>query len=520
MKKRLILILVSLLLIGSFAACDMEFGGLVGELLNEGVLGEGLLGEIDEVTIGNVIDRPDVEDSWIEETWGEETWVETDILIEPTPGLELPENAYPGESVTILSSDYQDLGSLEELSGIVHELSYQRNKMVEDAFNIHINTEYCSWTDIADKTKTIVRAGAPDYDIVMAEIAYTGAELALDGCLVNLNTLPYVDMSGSAWDADVNEGLAIGSFLPMATGALVPTSDLSTSMLAFNKQMADEMGVDLYDYVACGGWTLSKMHTFVSETYVDLNGNGQADGDDRFGLALEGDRTYAFACGADVMLVDKDAQNLPVINDSSDSDDDPMLVAFDEFYAMVLNRGCLYLATHSFTNAAKQEPQIVFESGRALLYGTTVEITLNLYETGILHGVLPYPKLNEEQVNYQSFVNTSACAVMVPKSARNHDLAGYALQGLALVSDGLYQQRLSTKFCNSAQDQEMLMLIWDTKTLDFGSNYLIGEMENKVQYFSALLDGQSGNVVSWFIQNQKGLQKYLEKLISSYENLQ
>ena len=505
MKKRLILILVSLLLIGSFAACDMEFGGLVGELLGEGG------------AIGGVIDRPADVDPYPSI---EETWIETEILIETTPGLELPENVYPGESVTILGTDYGDLGSPDVLSGIVHELSYQRNKMVEDAFNIHINTEYCSWTDITGKVKVTVQAGAPDYDIVMAEIAYTGAGLALDGCLVNLNTLPYVDMSGSAWDADVNEGLAIGSFLPMATGALVPSSDLSTSMLAFNKQMADEMGVDLYDYVTCGGWTLAKMHAFVNESYVDLNGNGRADGDDCFGLALEGDRTYAFACGADVMLVDKDAQNLPVINDVSDSDLDPMLVAFDEFYAMVLDRGCLYLPTHSFTATGKQEPQVVFENGRALLYGTIVENAWSMQEMGVEFGILPYPKLNEEQVNYQSFVNTSACAVMVPQSARNHDLAGYALQGLALVSDGLYQQRLSTKFCSSAQDEEMLMLIWDTKTLDFGSNYLIGEMENKVQYFSALLDGQSGNVVSWLIQNQKGLQKYLEKLISSYEDLQ
>ena len=504
MKKRVLVALLCLTLVSCFVACDMEFGGLVGELLSEGG------------AIGGVIDRPADVDPYPSI---EETWIETDIMIEPTPGLELPENVYPGESVTILGSDYGDLGSPEVLSGIVHELSYQRNKMVEDAFNIHINTEYCSWTAIAERVKVTVQTGSPDYDIVMAEIALTGAPLALDGYLANLNTLPYVNMSSSAWDADVNEGLAIGSYLPMATGALVPSSDMLTAMIAFHKPMADEMGVDMYDYVTSGGWTLAKMHAFVNETYMDLNGNGQADSDDRFGLALEGDRTYAFACGADVMLVNKDAQNLPVINDSSDSDQDPMLVAFDEFYAMVLNRGCLYLPTHSFTATGKQEPQVVFENGRALLYGTTVENAFSLQEMGVEFGMLPYPKLSEEQESYQSFVSTAARAVMVPLSARDHDLAGYVLEALAQTSNGLYRDRISTKVCPSAQDMEMMMLVWDTKTLDFGSNYLMGEMNLPVQYFGKLLDTNSGTVITWLAQNLKGIQKGLDQVVEAYNKL-
>lgn len=503
MKKRLLVALLCLTLLFSLVACDMEFGGLVGELFSQGVG--------DYVPSDDFILGPSIEETWIET---DDIWIE-----ETTPGLELPENVYPGETVTILGGDYGDLGSPDVLSGIVHELSYQRNKMVEDVFNIHINTEYCSWTDIADKVKVTVRAGAPDYDIVMAGIANTGAALALDGCLVNLNTLPYVNMSSSAWDAGITQGFAIGSYLPMATGALVPSSDMCTAMIALNKQMADEMGVDMYDYVTSGGWTLAKMHAFVNESYVDLNGNGRADGDDRFGLALEGDRTYAFACGADVMLIDKDAQNLPVINDSSDSDLDPMLVAYDEFYAMVLRNGTLYLPTHSFTNTGKQEPQLVFENGRALLYGTTVDNALSMQDEGVEFGILPYPKLNEEQRSYQSFVNTAASAVMVPQSARNHDLAGYALAALAQTSNGLYRDRISTKVCRSAQDAEMLTLIWDTKTLDFGSNYLMGEMNLPVQYFGKLLDTNSGTVMTWLAQYQKTFQKALEQVVEAYNKL-
>ncbi len=507
MQKRIFVALLCLVLLCSFVACDMEFGGLVGELF-------------DEVTVGNVIDLPGnvVPETAVEETWIEETWIETDVLIEEHPTVDLPENVFPGETVTILGSSNRDIGLLDVSTSFVHELSYARNQAVEEAFNIRINTEYVSSTEIANKTKTVVQAGVPDYDIVMAEIANSGAELALNGYLVDLGTLAYVDLTGSAWDASVNEGLAIGNYVPMATGALLPSSDMLTAMLVFHSQMADEMGVYLYDYVISGGWTLAKMHSFVDMSYADLNGNGMADSDDRFGLALEGDRTYAFACGADVMLVGKDAQNLPVVNDTAL---DRMMMAYDEFYAMVLDRGCTYLPTHSFTDAFKQEPQMLFESGRALLYGTDVNYTLEKYGSGsgLSYGILPYPKLNEEQENYQAFVSTAAPAVMVPKSARNYDLAGYALEALAQISDGLYRDRISTKVCHTVQDSDMLMLIWESKTLDFGSNYLIGELGSKVQYFGILLDQQSGTVATWLTQQQKAFQKSLDKLIAAYEKM-
>jgi hypothetical protein len=65
----------------------------------------------------------------------------------------------------------------------------------------------------------------------------------------------------------------------------------------------------------------------------------------------------------------------------------------------------------------------------------------------------------------------------------------------------------------------MLMLIWESKTLDFGSNYLIGELGSKVQYFGTLLDQQSGTVATWLTQQQKAFQKSLDKLIAAYEKM-
>ena len=237
MKKRVLVALLCLTLVSCFVACDMEFGGLVGELFSQGV---GDYVPSDDFILGPSI---------------EETWIETDVLIGEQPTIEPPANVYPGETVTILGSSYSDLGLRNDSSELVNELSYMRNETVEETLNVSINTLYCSWMEFASVVGATVQSGNHDYDILMANIANVGAVLTFDGYLVNLNTLAYVDMSSAAWDEGVNEGFAIGSYLPMATGALVPTSDMNTAMLAFNTQMADEMGVNLYDYVTCGGWT-------------------------------------------------------------------------------------------------------------------------------------------------------------------------------------------------------------------------------------------------------------------------
>ena len=100
MKKRMLVALVCMILVASFAACDMEFGGLVGELLGEG-------------TVDNVIDLPGnvLPETAVEETWIEETWTAVDTFEDIGGGSSnIPTDIYAGQRLVLLGCRADDLG--------------------------------------------------------------------------------------------------------------------------------------------------------------------------------------------------------------------------------------------------------------------------------------------------------------------------------------------------------------------------------------------------------------------------
>ena len=494
MKKRTLVVLLCLVLVCSFAACDIQFGGLLGELF-----------ETDEILyhppLEDVIPEPGSMDSWLEN--------EGEI---GTNGsyVELPAYMYAGYQVVVLGDLAYDLGSTDSQDNIVERLTYARNQTVQEKYGILIDSKYVMWSDITNEVKNAVQSGSTDYDIVLAPISVTGSTLAMQDLLMNLNELPYLDLGGAAWDTGINEGLAIGAYLPMATGQIVPSSDLGTSLLVFSTKMAEDYGVDMYDYVLCGGWTLAKMHAIVNEFYLDLNGDAMPNAGDQFGLAIDNDHVYAFACGADAMWIDKDDQNLPVLNTVTDLE--RIVSAYEQFYQMMQE----YSVRYNNADGNSQESAFaIFEQENAFIYATTYEEMLfDLSGADMKYGVLPYPKLDEEQRSYQSFVSTAANAVMVPASARDVDLVGYTLEALAQASDQMYFASLSTRACRSAQDVEMLSLVLDSKTLDFGSNYLLNVAGSPVQHFKNALMQNNTSITTFIKMYEKTISKELQNILN------
>ena len=502
MKKKLLVALLCLTLVCCFTACnlaDFEFGGLVGELFSQGV-GDYIPSD------DHIMPETAIKETWVEETWIEETWVEDETV-------SYPMHLYAGYTLTLLGSMEHDLGFDEYGDDIVAETSYRRNMSLTEQYSIAVDALLADQASLGDMVRNDVTAGQGDYDVVMGVIADPGAELAQKGMLYNLYGLSYVDIKGEGWDASNHEGLAIGSYLPMATGSLVPTSDLYTSMLVFNAVMMDEMGINPYDYVQCGGWTLSKMNTFAAMAYSDLNGNGYTDQDDALGLVATLDSANAFAVAADAVLIEKDAStNAPFLNSLTEE----QVTAYGLVFGLINENKGSY-GVYGYASDA----QTAFEMGNTLLYTTTVQGAMQLMGSDVAYGILPYPKLSENQVDYRSYVDCYSTAVMIPVSAQRIDFVGYALNALTYSASGLLESTVGPRICRSEQDAEMLTLVLDSKTLDFGSNYLYANTEGAVQLFRmAIAQTSVDNLASLMARNEKVIQKGLKKLISSYEDLQ
>ncbi len=498
MKKRIFVALLCLVLLCCFVACDVQFGGLVGELFGSG-------------DVGGDIHLPPEEYPTSSDILWDEPYVEIETV---GPQVELDTDLYRGKVFTILGDSMQDLGMNGDF---ISEVIYERSLLVEEKYGVMVSSKYLSSEWVITEVGNAVQAGSSDYDAVIANMTSVGVDLTMYGGLTDMRSLPYLDLSSSHWDANISEGLGFGNYLPMITGEMVPSSDLATALIVFNAPMVEEMGYDLYDYVEVGGWTLSKMYAFVENMYVDLDGDAEKTYDDRYGMIFTHMDANAFECGADVMLVSKNDQNMPSMTLELT---EQMSEAYANFYKLVSGNGTLHFREYE----TSKQPDIaaeVFDKGNSMLYATTLQDAMQLSNMRGYYGILPYPKMNEEQESYQSYVTADSCALMVPKGIGDAAFIGYVLEAMAQESDGLIRSRIQVKECRSEKDATMLQLVLDTKTMNFGSVYLIGMMDEQgaaVQYFRGSVESYNSSADVSVSLTSRPLAQMLQELCEMVKN--
>ena len=539
MKKRWMIALLCLMLVCTLTACNLDSfisGGLVGELLEnvgeetQNVLDEILsdipddtVGELDYGWVETMIDELwtediGIEEPWVEETWVEETWVEEETYVEIEtiePFVELPRELYSGMPLVLLGVNESDLGILYSEKDDVAAMTYARNLAMQENFGITVEAKLLNAGELHSALRMDATAGAGDFDIAFGSIAHDGALAAQDGIILNLSELPWIDLTNSRWDEDMYNGLAVGEYLPMATGQVTPDTAMKTSLLVFNTVQAEESGMDLYSYVTDGGWTLEKMYAIVEDTYQDLNGNGQVDQEDRFGFVGTYSSAEAFAVATNSQIVVKNADGIPEMV----SDTAPIMQVFDTLYAMINSKGSYYVSWFDRLDyEQKNMPGKIYEDKNALFYAATPEEAIRLSQNAVFFGILPYPKAQMDDTAYCSAVSCDSTAVMVPISVKDVDFAGYSLEALTQMTDAGYENRMMARISQTAQDMEMLQIVLNNQVFDFGCNYLSAEYSSCVMVFREVLEYDSNTIASTMKRGERALEKQVLKLIEKMTN--
>jgi hypothetical protein len=538
MKKSLFISIIALCLIVCLSACDMEFGGLVGELLGSG--------EAPEVDVDNGILTPPVQVE-PETVWNEETQVfETEVLetwpidTEPpqtwdemtseiaTGGSvieDLPGDLYAGERVTVLGYKQIDLGLPEvNYADVVTQATLERNLMMYQVYGIELEPLFAEDViNLTDLVQNDVRAGQGDFDIVYAQMARAATYLATNGYLVNMHNLPYVSLSAEWWDPFCDEAYGMGGNLPMASGAVTPDALLQTSLIVYNPALTTGLE-NLPHFVRKGHWNIHALLEAARYVTSDLNGDGVISAEvDRLGFAgttFETDQ--AFAAAANAVIIGKDADNLPVY---ADQNVERINEVYATVYSLCIGEPSLYVSMSDYIASPDlaEIPAQAFAEGRVLFYGTTLQGAIELMGTGASMGILPYPKYSSQEADYRSPVLSTASVVMVPQSARNLKLTGYTLEAMARASYDLYGAAIEEAMLRGLTDAdsaEMLELIQCTRTVDFGSVYFSLNASNStaVNLFQNGLSQKHSGVNSAIKQTERALIKALDKLIDQFSH--
>lgn len=275
-------------------------------------------------------------------------------------------------------------------------------------------------------------------------------------------------------------------------------------------------GSDDYDVIADA--LHSTMPLVLENMFCDLNGDTKTDQDDFYGLYVRNQQTLAsdaFLGGARISAVetDGDGYKLSVINERTVE------------YAEKLKS--LVYDSEATCRGEYNDDTIMHKMNN----GTTVFLPWMLGAINDLRemkdnfGIIPIPKLNEEQPTYSSYTHNGSSVFTIPVTCKSPDRSAAFLEAMCAESyrsvvPAYYETAIKVKYSRDEPTAQMLDLIIDNIYLDVAylySSYL-GEYVDiyRIMFLNA---ENCENIVSRITAKESAMNVKLGEIVEKYKEL-
>lgn len=463
---------------------------------------------------------------------GTDTAAEEVTTAEPDPfeGFD-----FGGEEIRILVSanDYDGRGSSiyaikheeEENGDIVKDNVYKRNKNVEELLNVQFvfteNEE--DYTVIPKTINKYVTAGDDAYDLVIHDL-FPLCTLSVQNAFLNTYDLPYLDFSKDYWyDAYMKDvSFASDDKRYILAGDYFLDILRSAHALYVNKEMFNsifESAEELYDHVLNGTWTHETFLGYINEAYQDINGDGKADDDDRYGYCTINywGPMIPWVIASDITFLEYESDGAPRFAMNNERSVQLLLNLNDIFHGE---------GTHNYS-AGIDINTAAFVNGNALFGGYQRVSSLEMFrdmETDI--GILPYPKMDESQENYITSSHDTANVGVIPMTCSKGDTMGAVLEVLSRESakdviPAYYETALKVKYARDEMSAQMLDIIRYNISCVFPvafGNYCYDMPLQKA--FSTPLNSKKTDFVSNYVKYEEKAQAKLDELWEAFNAME
>ena len=131
-------------------------------------------------------------------------------------------------------------------------------------------------------------------------------------------------------------------------------------------------------------------------------------------------------------------------------------------------------------------------------------------------GLLPLPKLNEEQDAYYTMINLSTPYIFVPVTVSSLDKVGFILEALASLSGDItstyYKVCMSSKYTRDEESYEMIELASENIIYDTGFIFNWGNLGKMIR---TNIKSSSGNYASLLASLESASQTEMAKFIET-----
>ena len=454
------------------------------------------------------------------DTTADTTTAETETVPEETRAMhKVPELDFGGATFHTIYPDWQGYKFYffaEEATGdAMNDAIYDRKILVEEYTNTKITEEDGGTIDnMEGKVKKTVQAGEDVYQQALLHCISGVANLASGGFLYDYAALPHVDLSAEWWNQAATEQLRLGKKTFYAVSDyMIPCP----YVIVFNKDIVRDNEMESpYELVYSGEWTIDKYIAMAEAAVRDVDGDGKYTESDIFGMTSnESSKYIALMPACDQFITEKGEDGR--IRLAMNTEKTVSLV--EKVYAMSSKDGVVYRPG----NMDLITTDSMMMNGKVLFLMTAVSDIVNLRESEVDIGLLPYPKYDAAQESYLSMDWGGLAGV--PASIQDPEMVGSVIELLAYYSGetvipAYYDVLLAGKLARDEDSTKMLDILFDTITYEIGGNYFgFSSGFNDLFYTLGNYVVMNGNsdFASLYAKNEKSAQQTIDKFYKALD---
>ncbi len=451
-----------------------------------------------------------------------DTVVDTDVVEDN--GTSLPDMDLGGITYNVLGRDdpaWVHLDNFEifyeELpEDVVGQAVFNRNQSLKNKYNFIVTQTLTAATH--ETAKIAYESGDDLYDLVLYKPVTVQAH-AQEGYLLDLKSVKYVDLENDSWSQYVSDQLTIADKLYYTTNDFVLLDKARAFYLFYNRDMASDLKLGYFeDLVDNNTWTLEEMTKLSRAAARDVDNNGPTY-TDYFGLGLQTNFQFiTLAASAGFRVTEMDNVGYPTLVGATDK----MLNILDATLELTTDKNATW---QNIGDIYEQHPETVFLDNRMLFvsaFATFIEYNYKVQESTINFGILPNPKYDVDQEQYNSYPDIHHGSVIaIPYTVADEDIAGFCLEALTEASsDTSYITYIETKcMYQDAPDADcarMMDLCFENQAYDIGA-FLFSDSGELYAYVTENMQGTGANLYKrLFDTTKKAAQAELDELFENY----
>ncbi len=445
---------------------------------------------------------------------GDTTAPSGDTSVEYSLGDYLEAKDLGGQEYRILSFYQQSNDAIyaeTENGNIVNDAVYAKVLAVEEFLNCDIMmSELSNGENITGdaEIRASILSQEYEFDLVQAH-DITLANQSLEGMYVNLTDFDIFDFSRPWWPKNTVDSLTVNGKMFLMSNHVSYFGTAETRAMFFNKKLAADYQLgNLYDVVRSGNWTYDAMGEMIKDTYKDVNNNSKKDAEDFYGFTNKYYYAWLEAFGMEFFVEDKDG--LLSYDFQLDKTTKIVEAVYDLCY---LTNGAL-----PYIDGNSDDESQMFADGHSIFHYAEFRDAVSIFSfADMTYGILPMPKLDENQEDYVGGMTNRPCAIPVTVPVEKLDNVALItealnIEGYHTVFPAYFETALKVRYADAGDDADMIDLIHENAFFSFSYLYGGGGPYQRVFFEVLSKETPSLDVASYEASTREAMKQQAEKL--------